>query len=117
MVEDDFAHEQNLIIDEDGKILLVTGCAHNGIVNIVQQCCEFKGRMPDYVIGGFHLSSRSKGRRYEDTSALDKIGGYLLDTKSKYYTGHCTGIEPYNHLKTILGDNIEYLSAGSKVEI
>lgn len=119
MIEDDFCHEQNLIIDEGGKILLVTGCAHNGIVNIVQQCNEFKGRMPDHVIGGFHLSSRALGpkNRYEDTEALDKIGQYLLNTKSKYYTGHCTGIEPYKHLKTILGDNIEYLSAGSELEI
>jgi len=35
IVQDTFVHEQNLIIEEDGKTLLVTGCAHNGIVNIL----------------------------------------------------------------------------------
>src|SRR5574344_2389335 len=56
MIDDTFAHEQNLIIEEDGKTLLVTGCAHNGIINILEHFQEIKGRMPDYVIGGFHLS-------------------------------------------------------------
>ena len=58
-VDDTFAHEQNLVIEEDGKNLLITGGAHNGIVNILEHFYSFKGRMPNYVIGGFHLSSRS----------------------------------------------------------
>ena len=115
MTDDTFAHEQNLIIEEDGKMLLVTGCAHNGIVNIVEHFYTLKGRMPDYVIGGFHLSSRSGGD--ENPKVIDKIGKYLLDTKAKYYTCHCTGIEPYNRLKSIMGDNIEYLSTGSEIII
>ncbi|MGI6141608.1 MAG: MBL fold metallo-hydrolase, partial [Caldicoprobacterales bacterium] len=52
-LQDSFAHEQNLIIVEDGKTLLVTGCAHNGIVNILEHFHDLKGRMPDYVVGGF----------------------------------------------------------------
>ena len=52
-LQDAFAHEQNLIIVEDGKTLLVTGCAHNGIVNILEHFHDLKGRMPDYVVGGF----------------------------------------------------------------
>ena len=115
MTDDTFIHEQNLIIEEDGKVLLVTGCAHNGIVNIVEHFYTLKGRMPDHVIGGFHLSSRSGGD--ESPEIIDKIGKYLMDTKAKYYTCHCTGIEPYNRLKSIMGDNIEYLSTGSEIII
>jgi len=37
LVPDDFRHEQNLIINEGGKILLVAGCAHKGIVNIISE--------------------------------------------------------------------------------
>ena len=36
MVADTFDHEQNLIIEEEGKSLLITGCAHNGIINILE---------------------------------------------------------------------------------
>ena len=115
MIDDTFAHEQNLIIEEDGKTLLVTGCAHNGIINILEHFQEIKGRMPDYVIGGFHLSSRSGGN--EDSDMIDRIGKYLMATKAKFYTCHCTGIEAYERLRSVMGDNIDYLSTGSEITI
>ncbi len=110
-----FAHEQNLIVKEDGKYLLIVGCAHNGIINIIEHFYKLQGHMPDYVIGGFHLSSRSGNA--ETTETIDKIGKYLLETKAKYYTGHCTGMEAYDRLKAIMGDQIEYLPAGSEITI
>ncbi|ODM26387.1 MBL fold hydrolase [Clostridium sp. Bc-iso-3] len=116
IVQDTFAHEQNLIIEEAGKTLLVTGCAHNGIVNILEYFHDLKRRMPNYVIGGFHLSSRSSGSN-EDSEMIDKISKYLMDTNVKFYTCHCTGIESYNRLKAVMGDNIDYLSAGSEIRI
>jgi 7,8-dihydropterin-6-yl-methyl-4-(beta-D-ribofuranosyl)aminobenzene 5'-phosphate synthase len=115
IMDDTFAHEQNLVIEEDGKTLLVTGCAHNGIVNILEYFYTLKGEMPDYVVGGFHLSSLSAGN--EDFDTIDKIGRRLMDTKAKYYTCHCTGIEPYKRLKSAMGYSIDYLSAGSEITI
>ncbi len=113
IVDDTFAHEQNLIIEEDGKVLLITGCAHNGIINILEHFHSIKGKMPDYVIGGFHLS-RSSGD-HEDPEMLDRIGRYLINTEAKYYTCHCTGIEPYNILKAVMGDRIDYLATGGEL--
>ena len=114
-VDDTFAHEQNLLIEEDGKTLLITGCAHNGIINILEYFQTLKGRMPDYVIGGFHLSSRSGGN--EDSDTIDRIGKHLMGTKAKYYTCHCTGMKAYERLKSAMGDRIDYLSAGSAITI
>ena len=34
--KDTFIHEQNLIVEEDAKTLLIVGCAHNGIINILE---------------------------------------------------------------------------------
>lgn len=113
MVDDSFAHEQNLIIEEEGKTVLLTGCAHNGIKNIIEHFYSLKGRMPDFVIGGFHLSC-SSGLSEPDDS-IDEIGRYLLKTGAKYYTCHCTGLEPYNRLKAVMGDYIDYLSAGRTI--
>ncbi len=115
VVDDTFAHEQNLVIEEYGDTLLVTGCAHNGIINILEHFHTLKGRMPDYVIGGFHLSSRSG--KDEDTDTIDGIAKYLMGTKAKYYTCHCTGIDAYESLKSVMGDSIDYLSAGSELTI
>lgn len=114
MIEDTFLHEQNLIIEEDKKTILITGCAHNGIVNIIDHFYTIKGYMPDYVIGGFHLSSRLGN---EDSSVIKRIGKYLVNTKAKFYTCHCTGIEPYKQLKTVMGENIDYISTGTQLII
>ncbi len=116
ITEDTFVHEQNLIIEEDGKTTLLTGCAHNGIVNIIKGFHDLKGRMPDYIIGGFHLSSRSSGGN-EDCDMIDKISSFFIDTKAKYYTCHCTGLKPYKRLKERMGSSIDYLSAGSEIRI
>ncbi|HHU83897.1 MAG TPA: MBL fold metallo-hydrolase [Clostridiales bacterium] len=115
-VQDNFAHEQNLIINENGKTLLIAGCAHKGIINIVDKFKVIKGYTPDYVIGGFHLYSRGTGQN-EDPDIVDEIGKILLETRSRYYTCHCTGIESYNRLKTVMGDKIDYISTGKKLKI
>lgn len=116
LLPDDFSHEQNLIISDGGKTLLVAGCAHKGIINIVDRFKAEKGRFPDYVIGGFHLYNHStKGN--ESPALVEEIGKTLLKTNAKYYTCHCTGIVSYNRLKTIMGENIHYISTGNELTI
>lgn len=115
-VQDAFAHEQNLIISANGKTLLVAGCAHTGIVNIIDQFNAEKGGLPDYVIGGFHLYNHGT-KQNEAPSIVDEIGNILLETQSQYYTCHCTGIESYNRLKTVMGENIDYISTGGQLTI
>lgn len=115
-VPDDFAHEQNLIIREDGKTLLIAGCAHKGIVNILAHFISKQGCAPDYVIGGFHLFSPSR-KISEDTAVVAEIGRYLLSTDAMFYTCHCTGEQAYTQLKTAMGERIGYLSTGSRLTI
>lgn len=51
------------------------GCAHNGIVKILNLFSEIKLNKPDYVFGGFHLSSPSADE-YE-TEYIEQLGKYL----------------------------------------
>jgi len=113
---DDFRHEQNLIISENGKTILIAGCAHKGIVNIVGRFGEKMGCIPNCIIGGFHLFNPSF-KKSEDTSVTDAIGKYLLNTNSMCFTCHCTGIESYERLKSIMGDRVKYISTGEKITI
>ncbi len=115
-VPDDFAHEQNLIIREDGNTVLIVGCAHNGIVSIIEHFHEKEKNQPSHVIGGFHLYNRS-ANRHEDFGVVAEIGDHLFSTGSKFYTCHCTGVKPYESLKSILGDKVDYLQTGSQVMI
>ncbi len=113
---DDFLHEQNLIISENGKTILIAGCAHRGIVNIVKSFRALKGKYPDVVVGGFHLYNRASNGS-EDGHTVDAIGKYLVSTGSTYYTCHCTGQDSFNSLKTVMGDKVEYLSTGNQINI
>jgi 7,8-dihydropterin-6-yl-methyl-4-(beta-D-ribofuranosyl)aminobenzene 5'-phosphate synthase len=109
---DDFSHEQDLIIKENSNTVLVAGCAHNGIVNILEHFHTDKNSQPSHVIGGFHLYNRSADQ-YENPSVIVEIGSYLLSTCAMFYTCHCTGVQAFERLKSIMGDNVNYLSTGS----
>lgn len=113
---DDFCHEQNLIIREKNQLVLVAGCAHKGIVNILDHMALNYDMQPTTVIGGFHLYNRSR-KKSESKELIESIGNELLMTESRYYTCHCTGEEPYQMLKTMLGDQVNYLATGSQVNI
>ncbi len=113
LVQDDFVHEQNLLIKENGKIILISGCAHNGIENIIGHFHDAKDGSLSHVVGGFHLYNRSSDT-YEDPLVIGEIGQYLKNTGLQYYTGHCTGVEPYRKLKNIMGEQIQYIATGSQ---
>ncbi|WP_122790303.1 MBL fold metallo-hydrolase [Intestinibacillus sp. Marseille-P6563] len=110
-VPDSFAHEQSLIVYEKGKCILFTGCAHRGVVNLVQKAAEHAGRMPDVVVGGMHLYSPNRGQSEPD-ELIEEIGRRLEATGARYLTGHCTGPHAYTLLHDMLGDQVGALSAG-----
>lgn len=116
IVPDDFEHEQNLVITEDENTVLLAGCAHKGIVNILEYLAAEKGIEPGIVIGGFHLYNRAADES-EDLGLVMKIGVALLEHKAKYYTCHCTGMESYKQLKSIMGERLKYLATGSEIKI
>ena len=116
LTPDNFAHEQNLVIREKGKHILLAGCAHNGIVNIVDQYLSLYGDFPNYVISGFHLYNHSSGTD-EDPETVRRIGDALKKTGAVYYTGHCTGTNSFKILEEIMGDRIRYLATGSAIEL
>lgn len=113
---DDFSHEQHLIVNDKGKQALFTGCGHRGIVNILNTAIYRKGMHPDIVIGGFHLSRRH-GKIEESVPVIKSIGTYLKETKATYYTGHCTGINPYHHLKKIMQDTLHHIQTGDHITL
>ena len=101
---DDFTHEQYLLIEEHGKRVLISGCSHKGILDIVEW---FE---PDVLVGGFHFSKLP----------LDEtLAGYAMQLakhNTMFYTCHCTGREQYEYMKKYM-PRLEYLSCGHSIEI
>ncbi len=55
MLPDDYVDDLSLIVRLGAADVLLTGCAHAGLVNIVARCEELTGRCPVSIIGGTHL--------------------------------------------------------------
>lgn len=117
---DDFAHELALAVEADGGILVFTGCSHHGTLNIL---AAVRDALPDHPIralfGGFHLVSLPLSWTLsEDKESVRALGQALLQSGvEKFYTSHCTGSKGYRILKDVMGESLEYFSAGSSVRI
>lgn len=114
LVPDDFCHEQNLLISSEGRHILVCGCAHSGIVNIINKAKNIIGAYPTDVIGGFHLYE-PVAKRYKDPLYIDSVACELERSKAFYYTCHCTGIETFDKMKPRLGCRLAYLHTGTEI--
>lgn len=111
-IPDDFTHERNLIVTEGGRNVLVTGCAHRGICNILKDARAIAGRI-DAVVGGFHLSD-PRGTDF-DSAETEQFCDLLGDTKC--FGGHCTGEKPLRMLERELGDSFSPLGSGNTFDI
>ena len=116
LVPDDFCHERNLIVTSGDSRVLICGCAHAGIVNIVHRAKTIVGNEPMAVIGGMHLYEPTM-KRYERDEYIDSVAAALAEIKSSYYTCHCTGEKAYEKMKARLGARLTYLRTGAELQI
>jgi len=114
---DTFSHEQNLIIKEGDTSVLLAGCAHRGIVNILHQCTEILGHAPTYVLAGMHLMKSGLNPPDEAIFIRQLATELMRYTNTRFYTMHCTGTEQFKQLKAIMTSQIEYLSCGDQIEL
>ena len=102
-IPDKFRHEQYLEVTENDKKILISGCSHKGILNIV------KWFEPDYLVGGFHFM------KIEDDKLLERNAKALSEFNTTYFTCHCTGVEQYEFLKKLMRDKLNYISCGQEI--
>jgi len=107
-IPEDFRHEQYLLVKENNKSILISGCSHKGVKNLVSWFS------PDVLIGGFHffkipLASSGKQR-------LSAAAEFLNSFPTEYITCHCTGVEQFEYLATQM-PRLRYLSAGDTLKL
>ncbi|MCM1136103.1 MAG: MBL fold metallo-hydrolase [Clostridium sp.] len=114
--QDEFLHEQYLVLEEGKKRVLMSGCAHNGILNILDRYQELFGSEPDAVISGFHMQKKS-GYTEEDLELIRATGRELKKKNTIFYTGHCTGELPFQVLKECMGERLVYVHSGDEIRL
>ncbi|MEA1997097.1 MAG: MBL fold metallo-hydrolase [Gemmatimonadota bacterium] len=103
--------EQSLIIDTPKGLVVVNGCSHPGVVNIVRRAKEmFRGREILFVIGGFHLGSTPEAEVREIISQLKYMGVRRIAAT------HCTGDDAIAMFREAWGDNYVEGGVGAVIE-
>ena len=88
---EDFRHEHYLLIEDAGRRVLISGCSHKGILNIVDWF-----RPLDDALAGY----------------ARQLSAYGTD----FYTCHCTGRKQYAFMKEYM-DHLAYLSTGQTIQV
>ncbi|MBQ7534498.1 MAG: MBL fold metallo-hydrolase [Stomatobaculum sp.] len=114
LLQDDFVHEQCLVITDGDRRILLSGCAHNGILNILDRFEELCGGAPDIVISGFHMMKKT-GYTDEERQVIRDTARKLKKYPTVFYTCHCTGQKAFEMMKKILGDRLQYVRSGEEI--
>ena len=112
LVQDPFDDELYLLVKEEGKTFLFSGCSHKGIEQIVNAAMKQSNGQLFAVIGGFHFS-HFEANKEEHVQYLNKLGQMFQALGIPHFiSGHCTGKEAYHLLKTHLLDKLSALKTG-----
>jgi 7,8-dihydropterin-6-yl-methyl-4-(beta-D-ribofuranosyl)aminobenzene 5'-phosphate synthase len=102
--------EQSLIIDAGKGLVIITGCSHPGIINIVAKAKEMLSKDVYFVLGGFHL--------YEMN--LEQINNVVGELKSlgvkKVAPCHCTGEKAISVFEKEFKKDFIKIGAGSIID-
>lgn len=117
LLKDSFEHEIYMVIEEDEKCVLFSGCSHKGIENIIDSL-ETKHYLEfTHVFGGFHFSHYDSFD-LKQTDYLMNLGAKFKNRDNTlFYTGHCTGDNAYLELKQQMKSNLFLMNTGRVFEI
>lgn len=110
MVQDPELDDVSLIVNVAGRgLVIISGCSHAGIVNIMKQARRITGVEEIIgVIGGFHL-------RVANEEQLSKTVDEL-DAAETVCAGHCTGFEAMKRISDRMGERFTLLQCGTVIE-
>lgn len=103
--------EQSLVIPTDRGLIVITGCAHPGVVDIVKKAKELTNQEVLLVMGGFHLLGHSDAQIKRIISEFSKLG--------VRYAGpcHCTGDRAIELFAQEYGEHFIQIGVGRTVEL
>ncbi len=111
--EDSIPDDISLVACVEGRgLVVITGCSHAGIINIIKHACSlFPGEDLNAVLGGLHLAGAAT-ERIEGT--VEELAGFNPELVS---AGHCTGFNAQVALFNTMGERFIPLSTGAEFVI
>jgi len=108
-IQDDYVMDDLSLIacvEKKGNVI-ITGCSHAGIVNIIRHSMKLSGRKKiEGIVGGFHLIEAAENRIQKTVEALAEFDiGWIA-------AGHCTGFRAQSALYSRFGERFIPLHSG-----
>ena len=104
-------NEQSLLIDTENGLVIITGCSHPGIINILKRSQEILDKKIFLVFGGFHLLNHS------DAQIKDIIQEFKALGVEKCGATHCTGGRAIALFKEAYGENYVSMGVGQVIRV
>ncbi|MGA2517110.1 MAG: MBL fold metallo-hydrolase [Thermodesulfobacteriota bacterium] len=112
MTQDLFLDDQSLALDTEKGLILILGCAHAGMINIVNHVMHKTGKQKFYaIVGGTHLDFLTPEQLEESIKSLKRM------EIGKIGVSHCTGMKAAFRLHQEFGDRFFYGCVGSVLEV
>jgi 7,8-dihydropterin-6-yl-methyl-4-(beta-D-ribofuranosyl)aminobenzene 5'-phosphate synthase len=103
--------EQSLVLVTGRGSVVITGCAHPGIVNIVAKAKEITGGEVYLVMGGFHLGGTSQATIESIVEDFRELG------VQKVAPCHCSGDLARSIFERAYGEDFILVGVGSRLEV
>jgi len=107
----DLIKEQSLVIETGQGLVVITGCAHPGIVNVVREAKDLLGGDVHLVLGGFHLCWMN----------VLQVGSVIKGVKNEGVEQvapcHCSGDLARSTFEKVYGDDFILVGVGSRLEV
>lgn len=113
IIKDDLLEDQALFIEINGKgLVIITGCAHSGIINTIEYAKKITGLNKIYaILGGFHLINAEEERIKATINELRRIN------PEKIMPCHCTGQKAIIEFIKDFKDKCIPIQAGKSIEL
>lgn len=102
----------SLVVEGESGLLVLLGCAHAGLVNILRHVQrQYPDKPIKAVVGGTHLGFSDEEQMQGTIDAMTGMG------VEKVGASHCTGLAGSARLREALGDSFFFAGVGSVLEI
>jgi 7,8-dihydropterin-6-yl-methyl-4-(beta-D-ribofuranosyl)aminobenzene 5'-phosphate synthase len=98
--------EQALVIPTDSGLVVITGCAHPGVVAIARRAMELFGARVYLILGGFHLAAKSSSEIQQIIAEFRRLGVRSVGPT------HCTGAQAIAAFAAAYGADFVEAGAG-----
>jgi 7,8-dihydropterin-6-yl-methyl-4-(beta-D-ribofuranosyl)aminobenzene 5'-phosphate synthase len=103
--------EQSLIVKTDEGLVIITGCAHPGVVNVVQKAREIAGDKVYLLLGGFHLGGASASKIESIIDSFEQLG------VQRVAPCHCSGDNARRLFREHYGEGYIECGVGRRVTL